>query len=116
LKPYEDGFLLGDIPLGQGSLDLERMVEIIRHAKPNVKFALELITRDALKVPCLTDGFYSTMPTARATDLARTMRFVGQHPAKELQQVSTLSPEAQVRLEDANVAASIRFAGEELKL
>lgn len=116
LKEHGEGFLLGDIPLGQGSFDLKRMVEIIRKAKPNVKFVLELITRDALMVPCLTDDFYSTMPTARASDLARTMRFVSQHPARELQQVSTLSPDAQVQLEDANVAASIQYARAKLGL
>ena len=116
LRGYEDGFLLGDIPLGQGSFDLKRMVEIIRKAKPKVRFALELITRDALKVPCLTDGFFSTMPSSRAIDLARTMRFVRDHPARELQHVSTLPVEQQVQLEDANVAASLQYARAELGL
>jgi len=116
LREYEDGFLLGDNPLGQGSFDLKRMVGVIREAKPKVRFALELITRDPLKVPCLTEQFYATMPTARAIDLARTMRFVRRHPAKRLQQVSTLPVEKQVELEDANVRASIKYAGETLGL
>lgn len=116
LQPYKDGFLLGDIPLGQGSFDLKKMVAIIRKAKPNVRFALELITRDPLKVPCLTDGFYSTMPDSRAIDLARTMRFVRDHPAKHLQQVSMLPQEKQMQLEDANVAESIAYAGSKLEL
>lgn len=116
LMQYEDGFLLGDIPLGQGSFDLKRMLAIVRKSKPNVKIALELITRDALKVPCLKEGFYSTMPAARASDLARTMEFVREHPAKELQHVSKLTLNQQVKLEDANVNASIQYAGEELQL
>jgi sugar phosphate isomerase/epimerase len=116
LKEYEDGFLLGDIPLGQGSFDLKRMVEIIKKAKPKVRFALELITRDALKVPCLTDGYFATMPTSLARDLARTMRFVREHPAKHVQQVSNLPTEKQVQLEDANVAASLNYARKELGL
>ena len=49
LREYENGFLLGDIPLGQGSFDLKRMVASIRKAQPKVRFALELITRDPLK-------------------------------------------------------------------
>lgn len=114
LREYDDGFLLGDIPLGQGSFDLKRMVETIREAKPDVRFALELITRDPLKVPCLTDQFFATMPTALASDLARTMRFVRQHPARELQQVSSLPVEKQVQLEDANVMASLDHAAKEL--
>lgn len=116
LQEYDVGFLLGDIPLGQGSFDLKRMVEIIRKEKPKVRFALELITRDPLKVPCLTDGFYSTMPMSLATDLARTMRFVRQHPAKHLQRVSSLPLEKQAELEDANVRTSIEYAGIELGL
>jgi sugar phosphate isomerase/epimerase len=116
LRGYEDGFLLGDIPLGQGSFDLKHMVDLIRKAKPSVRFSLELITRDALKVPCLTDGFFSTMPSSRAIDLARTMRFVRDHAARKLQHVSPLRVEQQVQLEDANVAASIQYARHELKL
>ncbi len=116
LSEYEDGFLLGDIPLGQGSFDLQRMVETIRKAKPKVRFALELITRDPLKVPCLSDQYFATMPTSRATDLARTMRYVRKHTAKHQQQVSNLTLEEQVQLEDANVAASIEYARNHLKL
>ncbi|MCG6156364.1 sugar phosphate isomerase/epimerase family protein [Rubinisphaera margarita] len=116
LRSYSDGFLLGDIPLGQGSFDLKRMVATIREMKPGVRFALELITRDPLKVPCLTDGYYSTMPASQAIDLARTMRFVRDHSSGHLQQVSTLPLNKQVDLEDANVKASIRYAGEELQL
>ena len=116
LRPYEDGFLLGDIPLGQGSFDLKRMVSVIRKAKPNVRFALELITRDPLKVPCLTDHYFATMPSLPASDLARTMRFVDHNTAKHLQQVSTLSLEKQLQLEDANIASSLEYARKELRL
>jgi hypothetical protein len=114
LREYDDGFLLGDIPLGQGSFDLKSVVETIRKAKPDVRFALELITRDPLKVPCLTDQFFATMPTALASDLAWTMRFVRRHLARELQQVSSLPVEKQVQLEDANVMASLDHAAKEL--
>lgn len=116
LQPCEDGFLLGDIPLGQGSFDLKKMVQIVRKARPQVRFALELITRDPLKVPCLTDGFYATMPSSRAIDLARTTRFVRDHATDHLQYVSTLSPEQQVQLEDSNVAESIHYAAVTLGL
>lgn len=116
LRESEDGFLLGDIPLGQGSFDLKRMVDIIKKAKPKVRFSLELITRDPLNVPCLTDQFFATMPSSSAIDLARTMRFVREHPAERLQYVSKLPVEEQVALEDANVRASIQYAGKELGL
>jgi sugar phosphate isomerase/epimerase len=116
VQEYEDGFLLGDIPLGEGCFDLPRMVQILRNAQPRIQFALELITRDALKVPCLTPQYFAAMPNVPAADLARTLRIVRKHPAKALQQVTSLEPEAQVKLEDANVAASLKYARESLNL
>ncbi len=116
VRPYEEGFLLGEIPLGEGCLDLRRMVQVIREAKPSIHFALELITRDALRVPCLTEKYWTTLPTVSASELARTMQIVRQHSASELQVVSSLSLESRVKLEDANIAASLRFARENLML
>ncbi len=115
LEEYDDGFLLGDVPLGQGSFDLKRMVRTIKTAKPDVKFALELITRDPLKVPCLTHQFCSTMPGVPASDLAATMRFVRSHPTAG-QQVSTRLMDKQVELEMQNVMESLTYAGKELGL
>ena len=75
---------------------------------------LELITRDALKVPCLTEDYWITMPHVPGRDLARTLRFVRTHQAEALQQVSSLSLKEQVTLEDANLSASLQYAREEL--
>ena len=116
LRENADGFLLGDIPLGQGGFDLKRMVAILKRAKPNIRIALELITRDPLNVPCLTDKFWATMPHVSGNDLARTLRFVREHPAKTLQEVGLLPLDKQVELEDANIAASLKYAREELSL
>jgi 3-oxoisoapionate decarboxylase len=116
LREYGDGFLLCDIPLGQGSFDLKRIVTVIRKAKPQIRFALEIITRDALKVPCVTEPFWTTLADVPGSDLSRTLRFVRQHPPRNLQEVSKLPLEKQVALEDANIAASLRYAREELSL
>lgn len=115
LREDVDGFLLGDIPLGQGGFDLKRMVAILKRAKPDIRLALELITRDALKVPCLTDRYWATLPSAPGSDLARTLRFV-RHHTKDVQQVSSLPLLRQVELEDANIAASLKYARQELAL
>jgi sugar phosphate isomerase/epimerase len=115
LEMYEEGFLLGDVPLGQGSLDLKRMVNTIRKAKPTIRFALELITRDALRVPCLTEGYWAPMPDIPAQQMANIMRLVRDKPT-ESQEVSTLSDERQVELETANVLESLRYAGKELEI
>lgn len=116
VREYEDGFLLGDIPLGAGCFDLKRMVEILQAAKPQIRFSLELITRDPLKVPCLTEQYWMTMPAVPASDLARTLRFVRGRRAENLQHVSLLTLEQQLELEDANIAASLAYAREKLGL
>ena len=116
VQESDDGFLFGDIPLGQGCLDLKRMVAILQEAQPGIRFALELITRDPLKVPCLTEEYWRTMPHVPGGDLARTLRYVRGHRSESLQQVSSLPPADQLALEDANVAASLKYAGETLRL
>ncbi len=115
LTEYEDGFLLGDIPLGQGSLDLHRMMNILRTKKPDLKFSLEVITRDPLKVPCLTDDYWKSVADASGGDLARSLRFVRSCSTKG-QEISTLTLEQQVEIEDANILASLKYASEVLEL
>jgi sugar phosphate isomerase/epimerase len=114
LREYADGFLLGDIPLGEGAFDLPRMIETLRQVKPQIHFLLELITRDALRIPCLTDAFWTTMPSVSGSDLARTLRLVRQHPAKKMQEVSALALDKQVELEDVNIASSLKYARQTL--
>lgn len=116
VQPYPEGFLLGDIPLGQGCFDLAAMVRILREARPGLPMCLELITRDPLKVSCLTEGYWSTFPDLPARDLARTLRLVRDRAAAELQSVSTRTPEDQVILEEQNVRHSLQYAREILGL
>lgn len=113
LSEYADGFLLGDIPLGEGAFDLARMVGILKRAKPELRFQLELITRNPLKVPCLTDGFWNVMPENARPDLVRTLNFVRTHSTTK-QQVTPLSLQEQLELEDANIAACLRYSREQL--
>ncbi|MEZ6089722.1 MAG: TIM barrel protein [Pirellulaceae bacterium] len=116
LREYEEGFLLGDIPLGQGSFDIPRVVAILQRAKPDIRIALEVITRDALRVPCLSERYWATMPKVSGADLARSLRFVRENTSNRVQSVSTLTIDEQVKLEDANIAASLAFASEHLTL
>ena len=114
LQAYHDGFLLGDIPLGQGGLDLIRMVEILKKARPSIRFTLELITRDPLEVPCLADSYWTTFPGRRATALASALRYVRDHSTRNLQYVSRMSPEEQLVREEMNVRQSLDYARDEL--
>jgi 3-oxoisoapionate decarboxylase len=114
---YEDGFLLSEVLLGSGYLDLSRAISVVRSARPKTRFSLEMISRDPLKVPCLTDKYWTTFPDRNGLYLARTLRFVQQHQNKEpLPQVKQLSHEEQLRNEEANVVACLKYANEKLSL
>ena len=116
VREYEDGFLLADVPLGQGFLDLKRMVTVLRDERPQLNFSLELITRDPLEVPCLTDKYWVTFPKVPGYELARTLRTVRSHAAVDLPNVGRLSMEAQAAMESENVKKSLAYAAAELGL
>ena len=117
VQEYEDGFLFADIPLGDGFLDLAKMVEILRRAKPAVQFTLEMITRDPLRVPCLTEKYWATFADVPGRDLARTLRtvrasaFEGPPPL-----VSHLPMDQQAVQEEVNIKQCLAYAREELNL
>jgi sugar phosphate isomerase/epimerase len=113
VAPYPDGFLLSEMPLGEGMLDMRRIVDTIRRARPETRLTLEMITRDPLKVPCLTDGYWATFPQRNGLYLARTLRMVREKP---LPVVTGLSREAQLQLEEDNVKKSLTYAREHLGL
>jgi sugar phosphate isomerase/epimerase len=115
LQEYEDGFLLSEVPLGQGILDLKRMLATIRKARPKVRFSLDMLTRNPLKVPCLTEKYWAPFPERNGKYLARTIRLVrANRPRKPLQYMDGLDREGQVRTETGNIAQSIAWARENL--
>jgi sugar phosphate isomerase/epimerase len=117
VREYEDGFLFGDAALGEGFLDLPAMVRILRQAKPDVRFSLEVITRDALRVPVLTEKYWVTMGGVAATDLSRTLRTVKANASPgPLPAVSSLSVEKQIECEARNIERSLAYARDHLQL
>jgi sugar phosphate isomerase/epimerase len=114
---YEDGFLLADVPLGQGLLDLPRMVKILHKARPEIQFSLEMATRDSLKVPCLTEKYWATFADVPGSDLARTLRYVRANASPQLlPKVNHLPLDELVRLEEANIKKCLAYAKEHLNL
>jgi sugar phosphate isomerase/epimerase len=117
VKESADGFLLSEVPLGEGYLDLKRIVGVLRKARPEVRFNLEMITRDPLRVPCLAEGYWTTFADLPGRDLARALAAVRRHaPKGDLPRVSNLPEAEQLAAEDANVRRSFAFAGEHLGL
>jgi sugar phosphate isomerase/epimerase len=115
---YQDGFLLADVALGEGTLDLPGIVEIILKAKPGMKFSAEMSTRNPLKVPCLGEKYWATLGDVPGVNLARAVRYVRAHAsAKEtLPNIDNLSLDEQVKLEEQNVRKCLRYAAEHLNL
>jgi sugar phosphate isomerase/epimerase len=109
---YADGFLLSELPLGEGFLDLPRMVSILHAASPHAHLMLEMITRDPLKVPCLTDHYWITFPERNGRYLANTLALVAQNTnrLRPLPSISQLPREQQLQIERDNVRACMAYA------
>jgi len=121
VEPYEDGFLLSEVPLGEGILDLKAMVAAIQKKDPNTPFDLEMITRDPLKIPVFTSKYWATFDDSSSPlpgrDLARVLDLVRKNkPRAALARTTGMSTEAQLKLEDENVSKSIAWARQNLSL
>jgi sugar phosphate isomerase/epimerase len=121
VEPYDDGFLLSEVALGEGILDIPGMVRGLRERDPEMIFGLEMIARDPLKIPVFTEKYWVSFTDASSplpgVDLARTLMLVKKHPPKApLPRLTGLTPEARLRLEDDHIARSIDFARAHLNL
>ncbi len=111
-----DGFLLAEVPLGEGLLDLPRMVQVLRKARPAIRFSLEMITRDPLRIPCLKDEYWATLADLPGRDLARILTLVRKNVRKQpLPRISGMSEAEQLRVEEENVRRSLEYAGKKLE-
>ncbi len=78
-----DGFLLSEVILGTGALDLPRIISALTKANPKLVFNLEMATRDPLRVPCLTDSYFATFPERKAARLDGMMEWVKANPPRQ---------------------------------
>ena len=117
VEEYERGFLMSEVPLGDGMLDLPAMVAAIQRARPDARFSLEMITRDPLEVPCLTDKYWSTFTETNGIALARTLsRVRANRPARPLPRIAGLTGDERLALERTLVDRSIEYARSTLGL
>jgi sugar phosphate isomerase/epimerase len=111
VEEYAEGFLMAEVPLGAGFLDLARIVGVLSKAKPAPRLNLEMITRDPLRIPCLTEKYWATLEHVSGRRLAEALALVKRHAArKPLPRVSGLGRAEQVKREDDNVRDSLRHA------
>ena len=111
LEEYKDGFLLAEVPLGTGVLDLPRVIRVLRKARPEIRINLEMITRDPLKVPCLAERLLGDVsrPAGEGSCPRLFTRPRAIRRRMPLPRISQLSREEQLRAEDENVRRCLAF-------
>jgi sugar phosphate isomerase/epimerase len=117
VEEYADGFLLSEVPLGKGFLDLPKIVALCRKHNPAVNFILEMITRDPLEIPCLKNDYWVSFDGVSAKELARTLRMVKQNKYKSpLPRVSQLNEEDRLAIEEKNILECLSYSKDKLGL
>ena len=117
VQPYQDGFLLSEVPFGEGFLDLKKMVDILRQKDPTMPLDLEMITREPLKVPVYTDQYWVTFQDVPGQQVAHMMQIIQKNPPKKpLPTISGLDLPARKKLEEDYNVACIRYARQNLGL
>jgi sugar phosphate isomerase/epimerase len=112
---YPQGFLLSEVPLGTGFLDLARMLKLLTNQRREIRLNLEMITRDPLRVPCLAPKYWTTFADLPARHLAAALELVRKNaPRQALPQIADKSAAEQVAYEDENVRQCLKWANERL--
>lgn len=117
IRPYDLGFEMSEVPLGDGFLQLAKIVEILRKARRDVHFCLEMITRDPLKVPYREDGYWATY---EKRDTIRIQKFetslLSKASTRSLPRISNLANAPMLTIEDENIRRSAAYAKQTLAL
>jgi len=114
LAEYGHGFLLSEVPMGSGILDLKRLIDICRKGNPDVRLNLEMITRDPLEVPVLSDKYWTTLDFVPAPDLANTLALAKSGRSDSLPTISNKEWPDQMALEERHIRESFDYARKEL--
>ncbi len=117
LSEAEEGFLLADVPLGQGILPLAKLMELLRRSRSDINFCLEMITRDPVKVNYLDDSFWASFGKR---DTLRIDKFkagyLSKATAKPFPKVSGMTSNRMLAVEDDNIRRSVAYARRTLGL
>ena len=116
VREYKDGFLLSEVPIGQGFLDMESIFQTIEKRNPKIRFCLEMITRNPLKVPCKMKNYWSTFPDQDATKLAKALKWIRANSQQQLPSVEGISLDEKIEYEELNNRLSVEYAEKALGL
>ncbi|MDE3196825.1 MAG: sugar phosphate isomerase/epimerase [Acidobacteriota bacterium] len=117
VQPYDEGFLLSEVVLGDGFLDLKKMVDTLRAKDPNIPMDLECITREPLKIPVYTDKYWVTFNDMPPRQVAHMMEIIQKNPPKKpVPHIAGLDPAARLKAEEEDNIACIKYARAHLGL
>ncbi len=116
VQPDAAGFLMAEVPLGEGIFDLPALMSRCLEANPQVTFNLEMITRDPLLIPCLEESYWAAMNETGGEALASTLRLVRDKQTEKLSRINGRSREAVCLWEADQNAACARYAFDTLGL
>jgi hypothetical protein len=75
------------------------------------------LTRDPLRIPCLTEKYWASFPERNGKFLARTLSLVrANKPRKPVPRPTQMAQEERLQLEQDNVAKSVAYARDSLGL
>jgi sugar phosphate isomerase/epimerase len=121
LEDYPDGFLLSEVPFGEGVINLKERVAQLRRKDPGMLFCIEMITRDPLKIPIYTDKYWATFsdPSTEISgrDVAMVLDLVRKNPPKTpLPTPDHLPMVDRLKAEDEYNLACIKYARQNLDM
>jgi hypothetical protein len=92
---------MSEVRFGEGMTDQKAFFAQMKRRNPRVNAVAELISRDPLKVPVLTQDYYRSFPPGH---VARRERFLAMVKAKQtkLPYTSQLSAAQQLQVEEDN--------------
>ena len=115
VQAFDKGFLLSEVPLGTGIVDLKEAVSLCQNYNPSVTFSLEMITRDPLQIACLEESYWATFEQPTAQELAKALRLVRDHTyPTSLPTVADLNSEQRLAFEEENVVKCLEYSRKEL--
>jgi sugar phosphate isomerase/epimerase len=103
------GLLLADVVLGDGVLDIARILELLRKGGRNPKLSLEMITRNALQIPVFSPAYWTTFPERQGLRLALVVELGARRPVPPAS-LDSLSKENRVLLEERNIRRCLEWA------
>lgn len=111
ISSTEEGFILTEVPLGQGIIPLAKIMEILRRGRSDIHFCLEMVTRDPWIVPFKKDKYWVTYEEKNEERIEKfKTSILGKASSTSLPKISGMSSPRVLAVEDDNIRKSVSYA------